>query len=497
MNKLTVIAASIALLATGIGAGYFMAGSHQPIPQDKTEGAQPLYWYDPMKPEVHFDKPGKSPFMDMDLVPKYADAAGTAAVRIDAGLTQNTGLKIASAVAGQLQSGVQAAGSVVLNDRDVAIVQARTSGIVERVYQLAAGDVIAAGRALADVRVPEWLAAQNEYLVLRRDPQLGSAAKSRLLQLGMSSAQIAKLEQTGVASPVVTISAPRGGVVAELMVRQGMMLQAGEALARINGLASVWIEAEVPEAQIGQIDVGSAAQVRFAAWPNEPFGAKVSAILPVINTETRTVRVRLELPNPKGKIRPGMYAQIALNGEAKSAILVPSDAVIATGKRKVIITSDGKGAFVPVEVQTGATAGGQTEIVAGLNAGEQVVVSGQFLIDSEASLRGVLARMGAKTGESTAQANSKAVAVAEHFGTGEVKKVSKDELVLAHDPIASLNWPSMTMPFDVIDLSQLAALKVGDKVEFTLVEQDGAPKISRIAVKGKAAAAVKGGHNHD
>ncbi|BCL74348.1 hypothetical protein JHS3_00840 [Jeongeupia sp. HS-3] len=434
-----------------------------------------LYWYDPMKPDVHFDKPGKSPFMDMQLVARYADETGdtTSGVRIDPALTQNTGVKLAKVARGELAGGLDVAGSVVFNDRDVAIVSARTGGIVERAYPHAVGDVIKAGSPLADVRVPEWLVAQNEYLALRSDAQLGAAAKSRLIQLGMSADAVARLERTGQPQPVVTITAPRGGMIAELGVRQGMTLSAGQALARINGLATVWIEADVPEAQAAQIRIGAAVAAHFAAWPNQPVKGKVTALVPELKVDTRTIRVRIEVPNKDGMLHPGLYARVSLAGEAaKPALLVPSDAVIATGQRFVIITADDAGRFAPVEVKVGAERAGKTEIVAGLNEGQQVVVSGQFMIDSEASLRGVLARMASAPMAAMAEsatAASKAAAPPAIEGIGVVKAISGDSITLAHEPIAALQWPAMTMPFPLMDAKLVQGIKVGDKVKFGLM----------------------------
>ncbi|SMC29391.1 membrane fusion protein, Cu(I)/Ag(I) efflux system [Andreprevotia lacus DSM 23236] len=473
MNNKMTLALLVATLGTGAAGGWWLGRQHAvPTTSANTAGSKPLYWYDPMKPDAHFDAPGKSPFMDMALIPKYADEAGaqTPAVRIDPALAQNTGIKLATAEEGMLQEGLSAAGSVQFNDRDVAIVQARAAGIVERVHARAIGDVIAAGSPLADVRVPEWLAAQNEYLALRHDAQLAAAAKSRLLQLGMSNQQIAKLEQTGVPAAVVTVTAPRGGMVAELQVREGMTVAAGQTLVRINGLSTVWVEAEVAEAQAAAVQLGAPVQATFAAWPNAPQAGKVTALLPELNRDTRTVRVRIELPNKTGQLRPGMYARLLFSTEAgKPVLLVPSEAVIATGKRMVVIVADGQHGFRPAEVQIGRERDGKTEIVAGLSKGEQVVASGQFLVDSEASLKGVLARMASATNASAPAP----AALTEHQGIGVVKGVSGQQVTLAHAPIPSLNWPAMTMAFEVASPELAQGVKAGDKVRFTLIERNG------------------------
>ncbi|MBM3115481.1 efflux RND transporter periplasmic adaptor subunit [Jeongeupia naejangsanensis] len=492
MNTKTTIAIAIATL--GIGAfGGWLAGQrsaeHGALPGSAAKAEKPvLYWYDPMKPDVHFDKPGKSPFMDMQLQPRYADEGGEAAgVRIDSALAQNTGVKLAKVERGELAGGLSVSGTVVFNDRDVAIVQARTGGIVERAYPHAVGDVIAAGSPLADVRVPEWLTAQNEYLALRGDAQLAAAAKSRLIQLGMSAAAVAQLERSGVARPVVTITAPRGGMIAELGVRQGMTLTAGQALARINGLSSVWIEADVPEAQAATLRVGAPVQAHFAAWPDQPVNGKVTALVPELKAETRTIRARIEVPNRDGRLLPGQYARVTLAGEAKPALWVPSDAVIATGLRHVVIAVDGDAKtgwhYAPVEVRIGREAGGRSEIIAGLDEGRQVVVSGQFMIDSEASLRGVLARMA--SAPAAAQPDARVEATASPEGVGVVRVIEAGSVTLAHEPIAALKWPAMTMPFTLMNPVAAKGLKVGDKVRFTLMMHgDDAMIESMIRIDG-------------
>ncbi|GAA5786315.1 efflux RND transporter periplasmic adaptor subunit [Chitiniphilus shinanonensis] len=474
MNTRTTLVIALATLGLGAAAGWSLGRPHAAPSANPTShtasapagqaGRKVLYWYDPMKPDVHFEQPGQSPFMEMPLQPRYADdGPAQAGVRIDPGLTQNTGVRLAKVERGTLTGGLDVTGSVVFNDRDVAIVQARTSGIVERVAPLAVGDTVAAGATLAEVRVPEWLAAQQEYLALRDDAELAAAAKSRLRQLGMSTDAVARLERGGPPQAVVAIAAPRGGMVAELGVRQGMTLAPGQTLARINGLSTVWLEADVPEAQAAALRVGAPVQAHFAAWPDAPVAGKVAALLPELKAETRTLRVRIELPNRDGRLRPGLYARVALAGpDARPALLVPSDAVIDSGRRRVVIVADGQGRFTPAEVRVGAERDGRSEIVAGLREGQQVVVSGQFMIDAEASLRGVLARMA-----STAEPASAPAPALE--GVGVVKAIAPGSVTLAHQPIVALNWPAMTMPFTLMSPSAAQGIRVGDTVRFSLM----------------------------
>ncbi|WP_081375447.1 efflux RND transporter periplasmic adaptor subunit [Pseudomonas chlororaphis] len=403
MNPHTWKITALAGLCIGLGlaTGYWLA---QPrlgatavpvVEQAAAADAKALYWYDPMYPQQRFDKPGKSPFMDMQLVPRYADAQGeTAAVRIDPGLAQNLGVRLATVTRGVFAAEVEAVGVLALNERDVALVQSRAAGFVERVYARAPGDVLEANAALADVLVPEWTAAQEEFLALRGhgDAGLIAAGRQRLRLSGMPAALIAQLERSGKVQPSLTLSSPIGGVLQALNVRQGMTLGAGQTLARINGLDPVWLVVAVPEAQAGSIGVGQAAEARLPAFPGAAIQGRVGTILPETDAQSRTLRVRIELPNPDGRLRPGMTAQVNLTRATPQEVLwVPSEAVIRTGRRALVMLAEDAGRYRPVEVRPGPDNAGKTAILQGLEEGQQVVASGQFLLDSEASLKGLVA----------------------------------------------------------------------------------------------------------
>ena len=408
-RNLKLLIAGTALAALGTVAGYILAHhnmtpiENQTIPTSQKSTASSerrvLYWYDPMKPDQHFDKPGKSPFMDMELVPMYAEEGKgqtDSGVRIDPRLLQNTGVKYAFAEKGRLDQDIQVVGTLAFNDRMVTVVQARTAGLVEKVYYRAPNDVIPTGAPLVDMRVPEWYGAQEEYLALQKagEVELSHAARMRLIQLGMTEEQVIQVEKSGSPRAVLTITTPQSGVLQELDVRSGMTIMPGQTLARINGIGTVWLDAEVPEAITEGLAVGQQVTAGFTSWPGKIFAGRVSALLPVLERDTRTLRVRIEWPNPKGLLRPGMYARVNLRRMGtESHLLVPTDAVISTGQRNVVIIAGQDGHFIPAAVKPGRESRGKTEIISGLKEGERVVVSGQFLIDSEANLKGVLARM--------------------------------------------------------------------------------------------------------
>jgi len=351
-----------------------------------------LYWYDPMVPQQHFDKPGKSPFMDMELVPRYAGEAGSAAgVRIDAGVQQNLGVRLAIVESVPLASRFDAAGVLGFNERDVAVVQSRAGGFVEKVWRLAPGDRVKAGDPLVEMLVPEWAAAEQELLAVRLSGDAGllQVARDRLRLLGIDAAEIQRLEASGNAQSQFIVRAPISGVVQALDVRNGMTLTAGQTLLRINGLESVWLEVAVPEALSGNVRVGDRAEVRLAERGDLSVEGRVGALLPALNDATRTLRVRVELANRGGGLRPGQSAQVTLiAGSRQNGLVVPTESVIRTGKRSLVMLAEERG-FRPVEVTLGQEVGDRTVITSGLAEGQKVVASGQFLLDSEASLRGL------------------------------------------------------------------------------------------------------------
>jgi len=388
------LAATLAAVALVAGAGgYYLAGSRNGAPASGTPDTprKPLYYYDPMVPQEHYDNPDSLSSMGMKTIPKYADAnSGQTAkpgVTVDPSAMQSLGIRLATATTGTLAGTLDVTGAIDFNQRDIAIVQARAAGFIQRVYGRAPGDIIRAGAPLADVLVPEWGGAQGEYEAVRKtgDPSLIAAAGQRLRLIGIPG---------GVAGGrgMTTIRSPIGGVIKTLDARAGVTLAPGETLAQVNGLGTVWLNAAVPEVRASAVKVGQTANAELAGFPGERFTGRVIAVLPTTQADSRTLTVRIELRNPSGRLRPGMFATVHLGGTSDTALLVPSEAVIRTGKRTLVMLADGKGRFRPAEVRIGRDASGQTEILAGLAAGEKVVASGQFLLDSEASLTGIAAR---------------------------------------------------------------------------------------------------------
>ncbi len=486
-KKLSAAAALLVVLGAGLGYGIaqWRAGVSPTAHSEATLAdagiaakgdRKVLYWYDPMSPQQKFDKPGKSPFMDMQLVPKYADEVTTGGVAVDPRVAQMLGVRTATVQKQRIGTTLQVTAAVQLNERDVSILQARTAGFVQRVARLAPGDVVAAGAVIAELLVPEWAGAQQEFLAVRRtgDEALTAAARQRLVLMGMPASLIQQVERTGQVQALTTVHAPIGGLVQELMVRPGMTVSQGMSLARITGLSTVWIEAALPEAQAGTARVGESVDVVLAAFPGETLRGKISAVLPEASSETRTLRVRAELPNPKGRLRAGMFARMQLGASSEEALVVPAEAVIRTGQRAVAYVVERPGRFRPVQVRLGRELGDKLEILQGLQPGQQVVASGQFLIDSEASMQGVLQRQAGPAASAASAASGRASAESVVETVGRVVAFAGQQVTLDHEAVPALKWPAMQMDFRLAQPGLSKGFKPGDTVRFSLREsQDG------------------------
>ena len=403
MKRATLVAA---LVAGGslLAVGGFHAGrstrSTASTPDAAPAAAErkPLYWHDPMVPGPRFDKPGKSPFMDMQLVPVYADEAGNAGVKVSPVVLQNLGVRTAVVKKADVPSTFDAVGTVQFDERLSFAVQTRVAGYVERLAVRAPMEQVRKGQALATVFAPDWLGPQNELLALQRAgvaPDLIAAARDRLRALSIPETLIRQSEETGTAQARFTLNAPAGGVVAELGVREGVAVSPGMTLFRIAGLEKVWAVAEVPEAQAGRLARGQNVKAALQADASQTFSGALTEILPQVNANTRTLQARFEVDNRSGKLTPGMLLRLQVAGATASRLVVPSEAVIRTGTRAVAIVRKNGSAFEPREVQLGADLGDQLEVLEGLREGDEVVTSGQFLIDSEARLKSVLGALGA------------------------------------------------------------------------------------------------------
>jgi Cu(I)/Ag(I) efflux system membrane fusion protein len=396
MKTTTLTAVAIAVIVAA-GGGYY-AGTkrpHQTATPSQPAERKVLYWYDPMVPGQRFDKPGKSPFMDMDLVPRYADEEKAAAgVSISTQQQQNLGMKTARAQVRQLVSPFSAFATVSTDERSVSVVSAPANGVVTKLFVNAPQQQVKAGEPLAQLWIPQWTTAQQEYLAVRQlgDAGLTQAARERLALQFMPEEVIRTLERSGKPQTTMTLRAAQAGYVVKLDVREGAQITATAPLFEVASLDPVWLVIDYPQTQAQSLAVGNKMVATSESWPGEQFHGTVSELLPQMETTTRTLKARVVLENPGQKLKPGMYLTVARAEESKRppVLAVPEEAVINSGGSSRLLIATGDGYFHPVNVETGLTAQGWTEIRSGLKEGDSVVTSGQFLIDSEASLRSVM-----------------------------------------------------------------------------------------------------------
>lgn len=451
------------------------AGDIDPVTERKI-----LYYHDPMVPGNKFEAPGKSPFMDMMLVPTYAGAESSdnSTVSVSSRIQQNLGVRTGEVMLAQWTPELSAVGTVAWNDRSQFVVQARATGFVEKLHVRTALDPVRKGQPLLELYVPDWIAAQEDYLTtlaLKTEglERLTQAARQRMRQAGMTETQISLVERTRQVHARITLSAPASGVIMELMVRDGSTVIMGTPLMRINSLSSLWVEAEIPESLTAQVRVGSEVEAHTAALPAEVFRGQVQALLPEINPTTRTRKARMVLDNPHELLVPGMFVQMKLSGgPARTALVVPSEALVRTGQRTLVIGVENE-AFRPFEVRIGHEQNGQTEILSGLKQGQKIVLSGQFLIDSEANLKGVEGRW-----SSGNKQDSVKPAAQSYHTSALVEAVSDEALTLTHPEIPALKWPGMTMDFRLAPDHSSIKPEVGSTIQIEfLLPEDEAPLI--------------------
>ncbi|HEX5689427.1 MAG TPA: efflux RND transporter periplasmic adaptor subunit, partial [Roseiflexaceae bacterium] len=329
MNNKLIIAISVSILAAALIAfGAYQLGARsgqhsEPATGDLIDpatGKRVLYWHDPMYPGQRFDKPGKSPFMDMQLVPVFAESGADGAkddggVSIDPRVQQRLGVRTVAVERKALNEAITAVGNVEYNERDVAVVQARANGFVERLHVRTPLQAVAAGQALAELYIPDWVAAQEEFLAVQRMQSdarapLLEAAMQRMRLAGMSDQHIAEIEKTQKVQARLTVRTPIAGVVTSLDARDGMTVMSGAPLFRINGLNSVWVYAEVPETQMSRIKTGTHVMGSATASPGTELHGSVLAVLPEVSPDTRTAKARIELRNDKRMLSPGMFVSL-------------------------------------------------------------------------------------------------------------------------------------------------------------------------------------------
>jgi len=451
-----------------------------------------LYYRNPMGLPDTSPTPKKDP-MGMDYIAVYegeedggSESASPNQVRISTEKIQKLGVRSEAAQLRTLDKIVRAAGRIEPDEGRIYAISPKFEGYVERLHVNVTGQPVAKGQALFEVYSPELVSAQREYAIAAQGIEslkdAGDIAQSGMKQLAESSllrlknwdipeSQIKALAKSGQAKRTLTFLSPVSGVITEKKALQGMRFMPGEELYQVADLSSVWVVADVFEQDIGQIQLGAVAKVRINAYPDKLFEGKVSYVYPTLNEMTRTVPVRVELPNPGLLLKPAMFAQMELPVRAKgSVVTVPVSAVIDSGTRQVVLLQKSEGRFEPREVKLGARSDTHIEVIEGVKEGELVVVAANFLIDAESNLKAAFGGFGSTDSTSSKASAAKLVG---HRASGRIDDydAKNGTASIEHGPIESLNWPGMTMEFKVANEALVKGLKPGARIDFEFVER--------------------------
>ncbi len=481
MKKLIPTVISLGVIAAAFAGGMLVQqrwGDSLPgMPGDENMSAtesepQPLYWVAPMDANYRRDKPGKSP-MGMDLVPVYEeDSVGSdeGTVRISAAVENNLGVRTSSVTSGPMTMPINTVGYVAFDESRLTHIHGRVDGWIEVLNVTSEGDRIKKGQTLYELYSPTLVNAQEEYLAAFRSGNavLVKASRSRLQSFGLTDSQINLLEKRGSVDQRIKLVAEADGIVSKLNIRQGMFVKPATEVMSLGVLDHVWVIAEVFERQSGWVKPGQKVAMTVAALPGRTWEGAVDYLYPVLDSKTRTLRVRILFDNPDFALKPNMFANLTLYSQAKEdSLSIPREAVIRGGRydRVVVKLEDGK--FTSRLVKTGQEFDGHIEILKGLEEGDAVVTSAQFLIDSESNIDAEIARMESGEQEQARELDNSVMA------TGKVVKVMPDmgKITIAHDPIEAWGWPTMKMDFELAEGLSVDGLKEGESIEFELTKQ--------------------------
>ena len=513
-----------AVVALAIAGGYWWgsrsssapAASEQPakvLVSEAKPGKKVLYYRNPMGLPDTSPVPKKDP-MGMDYIPVYEgeeeQSSGTQ-IKISTEKVQRLGVRTETVMARALIHTVRAVGTVQIDERRINTVAPKFEGWIERLLVSTTGQQVARGQPLMEVYSPDLVTAQQEYLIAARGiaavkdgspeiqasmRQLMASALTRLRNWDISEQELQRLEREGVMRRTITLRSPVSGVVVEKPALKGMRFMPGEALYQISDLSSLWVLADVFEQDLGQVRPGQAAKITVNAYPGRAFNGKVAFFYPTVTPETRPGKVRIELANPGGLLKPAMYASVELAaGPPRKALAVPYSAVIDSGVRRIVLVQLGEGRFEPREVKTGARAEDYVEILEGVKQGEQVVVAANFLIDAESNLRAALSGFKAAPQTTMADGSAKAASVSHRAeGTVDAIDAKTNAVSITHGPVPTLKWPGMTMDFNAANPSLVAGIKPGARIAFEFVERKpGEYVITRIEPRASAKPAT--GHS--
>lgn len=457
------------VIAFGLGAVFtFLLAPQSKHSALISEEKKPLYWVAPMDANYRRDAPGKSP-MGMDLVPVYEelkseqDPAGT--VSISSQIESELGVRTAQAERREIRKDLNVAGFVQYDDSSVQHYHSRTSGWVETLYVFSVGDQVKKGDKLYDLYSPELVYAQQEFIsALNTTNQLLlESSRLKLQALGVSNQQISKLEQDRKIRQKLTFYAQKTGYVSHLNVREGMFIQPQVEILATANLARIWVMAEVFESQSSWLAAGLPVTMKVKALAQKQWQGRIDYIFPNVNAENRTQQVRVVFENPNLELKPNMFAQLSISTEPEPAQLtVPSEAVIITGTGERVVLALGDGKYRSVNVTTGLQGQGFTQILSGLESGQSVVTSAQFLIDSESNIAAELNRIDANAIDEQS--------IDRVWVHGKIIQVKEHSLMLSHERVEKWQWPAMQMSLTVDEAIDLSDYQAGDDIGFCLDE---------------------------
>lgn len=460
-------------LACGLAIGYFLFQSPMELSSSLEKDKIPLYWVAPMDANFRRDKPGKSP-MGMDLVPVYETVGGPGEVVISPEVVNNLGVRTVTVLNTNLQPQIKTVGYVQYDQDKLVHIHPRVEGWVEKLYIKTSGDPVQKNQPLYDLYSPELVNAQEEYLLAlnRNNSQFIQSAQLRLKALHIPDAVVTHINKTRKVKQTVTFYAPQAGYSDNLKIREGFYVTPGTTLMSIANLENVWVEAEIFERQAAQVKVGLAVTMTLDYLPGREWVGAVDYVYPALNPQNRTVRVRLRFDNAEKILKPNMFAQVIIHAESNDMkLVVPNEAVIRTGSQNRVVLALEQGRFKSIAVKLGASDDVHTQVLEGLQQGDVIVSSAQFLLDSESSKTSDFMRMQSHT--------EKPASVWVEARIEEVM-VDMGMVKLTHQPIEEWDWPVMTMMFPVNDSVDIGKLKEGLTLHVEISETDDTWVLSGI-----------------
>ncbi|PCI74764.1 MAG: hypothetical protein COB20_14610 [SAR86 cluster bacterium] len=423
---------------------------------------RPLYWVAPMDANYRRDVPGLSP-MGMPLIPVYKSGD---TITVASSILQNLGVRTALVIREDFSPIIDAVGSAGWDESSIQMLHTRAEGWLEAFNLASVGDTVKAGDVLYELFAPNLVSVQREYLTTRDSGNrtLTAIARDRLFALGFTLDQVEELDRSSQVSNRLIVRAERDATVTHIGVRQGNFVEPKTPLATLASLDSVWVEIEVFESKSAWIEPELPVSVSFSAFPGETWATTIAYVYPNLDSTTRSLRMRLIVDNDDHRLRPNMFASVQISAKPKPNVLtVPREAVIRAGAGERVIVALGEGRFRPQVVHTGIVSSGRIEIVSGLSEGDIVVTSGQFLLDSEANGEQAFARLS----EVDASANSTNSTETTYSTVGVIRQiVTGASITIAHEPVADLGWPAMTMAFQIPTQMNIGNLAVDDTVQF-------------------------------